>query len=110
MTIHQHLLVPIDGSQTSRQGLDKAIKLASLSRGRLRRLHVVDELSLVTGALAYAAPLGDWIETLRDAGRKLLEEAGAQVKAAGLEVGTQLADNVGATVTDMVLEQVGRLI
>lgn len=43
--MYQGILVPIDGSSTSRQGLDEAIRLARLAQGRLRLMHVIDELS-----------------------------------------------------------------
>ena len=105
MTAYQNILVPIDGSATSMKGLDEAINIATLSKGRLRLVHVVDELSLVSSMGAYAAPLGEWIDALREAGQKLVEEAGAKVKAAGLEVDACLHDNIGATVSNVVLEE-----
>lgn len=105
MTAYQNILVPIDGSQTSMKGLAEAIKIATLSKGRLRLVHVVDELSLVSGMGAYAAPLGEWIDALREAGQKLVEEACATVKAAGIEVDARVHDNIGAPVSDVVLEE-----
>jgi universal stress protein family protein len=38
----QRILVPIDGSPTADRGLDEAIRLAALSGGSLRLLHVLD--------------------------------------------------------------------
>ena len=44
--MYQRILVPVDGSPTSQQGLAEAIQLAKLTGGQLRLLHMVDELSL----------------------------------------------------------------
>ena len=41
--MYQQILVPVDGSPTSDRGLDEAIRLARLTGGRLRLMHVVDE-------------------------------------------------------------------
>ena len=42
--MYTHILVPVDGSPTSDRGLDEAVKLARLTGGRLRLVHVVDQL------------------------------------------------------------------
>ena len=41
----RRILVPLDGSPTSNQGLEKAIALAKNQSARLCLLHVVDELA-----------------------------------------------------------------
>ncbi|MES2531248.1 MAG: universal stress protein, partial [Pseudomonadota bacterium] len=43
--MYQRILVPVDGSTTATRGLQEAIRLAALTGGRIRLLHVVDELS-----------------------------------------------------------------
>ena len=48
--MYQRILVPIDGSTPSIQGLDEAIKVAKLTGARLRLIHVVDALSFATGS------------------------------------------------------------
>jgi hypothetical protein len=47
--MYQRILVPIDGSETSDQGLDEAIALARLTGGSIRLLNVLDELVFTTG-------------------------------------------------------------
>src|SRR4030095_3138108 len=47
--MYQRILVPFDNSAASRCGLEQAIRLARLTRGTIRLLHVVDELGHVTG-------------------------------------------------------------
>ena len=105
MTAYQKILVPIDGSPTSMKGLGEAIKIAQLTGGRIRLVHVVDELSVVSSIGAYAAPLDEWIEALRLAGSKLLEDGRVKVAAAGIEVDLCLHDNVGASVSTVVIDE-----
>ena len=55
--MYQRILVLVDGSDTSRKGLAEAVKLASVTGGQLRLLHVVDWwCSVRTGAAAW----GGW--------------------------------------------------
>ena len=42
--MYQRILVPVDGSPTSDRGLQEAIRLARLTHGELRLIHVIDEL------------------------------------------------------------------
>lgn len=103
--MYQRILVPIDGSPTSRKGLEEAIRLAKLTGGQLRLIHVVDELSLAAGMGAYAGPIEGWADELRDAGQKLLDEASAAAQAAGVAHDAVVHDNIGAPVTDVVLHE-----
>jgi nucleotide-binding universal stress UspA family protein len=101
--MYQRILVPIDGSPTARKGLAEAIALARMSGGRIRLLHVVDELSFVLGAgPAGAAYSGDVIGMLRDAGRAVLAAAEAEVRAAGVPVDTEMHDGFEGRVCDIV--------
>ena len=38
--MYQRILVPVDGSPTSKRGLEEAIGIAKLTHGRLRLFHV----------------------------------------------------------------------
>ena len=40
--MYKKILVPLDGSRTSRRGLDEAIRLAVHHKARLRLIHAVD--------------------------------------------------------------------
>ena len=86
MTRFHHLLVPVDGSPTSDKALDEAIRLAGTSGAKITLLHVMDELSYVTGfepATVYASQL---VPLMRAAGEQLLARCGEKVLAAGLQV------------------------
>jgi nucleotide-binding universal stress UspA family protein len=101
--MYQRILVPIDGSSTSSQGLDEAIRLAKLTQGRLRLMHVIDELSFALAMDAYAGYTGDWLAQLRAAGSKLLEEARAKAAAAGVEAECLLCDTFRGAVAERVV-------
>lgn len=91
--MYQRILVPVDGSSTSDSGLAEAIRLAQLTHGRLRLLHVVDELSLGYGMSAYSGLAGDWLTILRQTGAEILDLGRAAANKAGVEVDTVLNDS-----------------
>ena len=103
--MYQRILVPVDGSPTSNHGLAEAIRLARLTHGKLRLIHVIDELSFAMSMDAYVGYVGDWLEELRVAGAKLLAEAGAQAAAAGVEADTALRDQFKGPIDEVVCEE-----
>lgn len=103
--MYQRILVPVDGSPTSNRGLEEAAKLAALCGARLRLVHVVDEMSLALAMDAYSGYVGDWLTVLRNAGRQLLEQSLAIVKAAGVEADTRLFDNFSGSINDLILHE-----
>lgn len=100
--MYQRILVPVDGSPTSNHGLEEAIRLAAMTQGRLRLIHVIDELSFAFTMDAYAGQAGNWRSALRENGTQILEDARATVAAAGIEVDTVLHDNLAGTVHELV--------
>jgi nucleotide-binding universal stress UspA family protein len=104
--MYQRILVPFDGSPTSTQGLDEAIKLARLTGASLRLLHVINELAHVTGFESYSAYAGDVLPLLKADGEQILEQGRSRAAAAGVPVETQLIENFAARLSDLVIEQV----
>ncbi len=102
MTMYQRVLVPVDGSPTSRKGLAEAIRLALLTGGRLRLLHVVNELFFATGYELYT---GDVMGVLKEGGEKILSEAKEVVMAAGIGVDTVCRETFGGRLCDIVVEE-----
>lgn len=100
--MYQRILVPVDGSSTSKRGLEEAIRLAKLTQGRLRLFHVIDELSFALAMDSYAGYAGDWLKVLRENGRHILEEAQATALAAGVDVEAQLCDSFAGSVHELV--------
>ena len=102
MSIYQKILVPIDGSDTARSGLDEAIRLAQLSGGQLRVFHVIDDLSFALALDAYAGHPGDWLQALREEGTRLLDDAKHAAAAAGVQAEGVLHESFNGKVPDVV--------
>ena len=79
--MYQRILVPIDGSAASEQGLNEAIRIAKAVHARLRLIHVVDELSFAFTVSAYRYQAGELLDLLRKDAEKLLLTALEKVKA-----------------------------
>ncbi|MEP6721509.1 MAG: universal stress protein [Variovorax sp.] len=106
--MYQQILVPIDGSSTSQRGLDEAIRLATLTHGRLRLFHVIDELSFALGLDAYTGYARDWLNVLRENGKRLLAEAAATAQAAGIDADTVLCDSFSGSVHELVTTEAAK--
>ncbi|CAN5705066.1 universal stress protein [soil metagenome] len=102
--MYQRILVPIDGSPTSSRGLEEAIRVALTSHGKLRLIHVIDELSFALAMDASWGGTSGWIEVLREGGAKLLDDAAAQVHSAGVEVESVMFDNFAGPVDVQVVK------
>ena len=100
--MYQRILVPVDGSPTSKRGLGEAIALAKLTGARLRLIHVLDLFVFAMGG--EGAYLGDAFSQLRKAGEEILAAARAQVEAAGVGVETVLRETAAGRVSDLVVE------
>ena len=105
--MYAKILVPVDGSPTSTKGLDEAIRLAKLTGGRLRLLHVVDELSFANGFESYTAYTTDLIPLMREAGQAILDKAKARAQAQGVEAETTLKESLAQRLCDFVVQEVG---
>jgi nucleotide-binding universal stress UspA family protein len=89
--MYKRILVPIDGSETSNKALVAALQLAREGSGRVRLLHLFDELVYLNGFEAGAEVL----QIARDYAGKVLAEALAIAKAAGIPADTTLVDGMG---------------
>ena len=103
--MYQRILVPIDGSTTSNQGLDEAIKLAKLTGASLRVIHVVDALTFATGSELYGGFASDVIPQMREAGEQIVEKARTRVKEQGVTVDSMLFNSLSTRVSDIVVDQ-----
>ncbi len=102
--MYSRILVPIDGSATSRRGLDEAIALARRLGSSLQLLNVIDARMLIGDVAIYAPPnqlLDDW----RAAGDKLLADAAAQARAQGVAADVKLRNDPGQRVCDLILDE-----
>jgi nucleotide-binding universal stress UspA family protein len=98
--MYKHLLVPLDGSDTSKGGLHEAIALATPLNAKLRLVHVIS-IYTMTVDIDPEKIRSD----LQQRGRELLETAAAQVRAAGLGVSTEVRDSKGARVAEAIVQE-----
>jgi nucleotide-binding universal stress UspA family protein len=103
--MYRHILVPVDGSPTSRRGVQEAIRLASLTGGEIRLVHVLDPWLHANGFETSTTYCSEVLPRMRREGARILDEARAPVVAAGRAVTTALVESLGDRVTDMVLDQ-----
>lgn len=108
MTIYQRILVPIDGSETAQCGLQEAIRLAQVDGGTLRLFHVIDDLSFALAMDAYAGQPGEWLNTMREAGARLINQAKSTAAAAGVKAEGVLHEGINARLADAVAAEATR--
>ncbi|MET3496618.1 universal stress protein [Variovorax boronicumulans] len=103
--MYQRILVPIDGSSTSGRGLTEAIHLAKLTGGRLRLVHVIDELSFALAMDAYSGYAGNWLQELRGNATKLLEASRARAAENGVQADVVLIDRFKGAVHEQIVAE-----
>jgi len=104
--VFKRILVPVDGSATSDAGLKAAIGMARDSGGTLILLHVIDEHVLIqTADYVGGSYYEDTIESLKDAGRKVLARACAQAQKAGVPFKSLSVETIEGGVAALILDQ-----
>ncbi|MDN3920166.1 universal stress protein [Roseateles violae] len=101
--MYSKILVPIDGSETADKGLAEALRLAGLSGGRIRLLHIIDLQPLAGYPTVGMGLSAELIEMVRRGGKDLLAKTQAQVEANGLPVEAVLLESMGERVSDLVV-------
>jgi nucleotide-binding universal stress UspA family protein len=102
--MYERILVPVDGSPTSNEGLAEAIKLAKLTGARLLLLHAVD-LAAVAVTPEAAAVSPTLFDAMREGGEQILAQAKRAAEDAGITTESALLDTLSARVSDLVVEQ-----
>lgn len=103
---YKRILVPVDGSPTSSNGLDEAAKIARESGSRLLLLHVIDD------TVAFSSPEGAGVnvvlDALRASGRSALAEAADYARRAKLRAETALLEKATGRVAEAIVDQAKR--
>ncbi len=91
--MYQRILVPVDGSETSRTALQEAIKLARSLGARLKLVHVIENARVfdAEGMVDYSALR----EIATKSGEQVLARAREMAKQAGLDAETALLESGG---------------
>ncbi|MEO7159431.1 MAG: universal stress protein [Polaromonas sp.] len=103
--MYKRILVPIDGSETSNKALVAALQLAKDLGGRVRLIHVIEELAYMSGYEQYGgAYSAELLKVMRENGAKVLNDGMAIAQAAGVEADHQLFDNLVARLAEVVAD------
>ncbi|HAB43484.1 MAG TPA: universal stress protein [Acinetobacter sp.] len=88
----EHILVPIDGSETSYAAVDKAVEIAKAFNSKVTVVQVLALDPYIAAEYITAAQTNDLVERARTAILKTLDEAKAKFAAAGIDAETQLLE------------------
>ncbi len=103
--MYKRILVPVDGSLTSKLGLEHAAGLGQPLGAAIRLINVVDELSVVPAVDAAAlVALPTLIAGLKEAGQKVLEESARVAASKGVQAQAVLLESHGAQVSHVIVE------
>ena len=102
--MYKRILVPVDGSDTSKKALDAALQMARDSNGTVRIVHLVDELAYLSGYDLYGGYSGELIKMMREAGSSILKESLATAQAAGVAADTAILEKFGERLGETVAE------
>jgi len=104
--MYQHVLVPVDGSQTSDLALREAIKLIGATKAELRIVHVVEAvMPLLDVELLNVDELR---QAVHDAGLKILARAETAAREAGVSAKTTLIEaRAGARIAKVIADEAG---
>lgn len=102
--MYKHILVAVDGSDTSNLALQEAIKLAKEQQAQLRIVHVVEDIPLNIDT-EYA--LDAYQEAMRNMGEAVLSKAEALARESGVTPETKLLqiETLGHRITNLVVEE-----
>lgn len=98
MRTYRRILVPVDGSPTSNKALVAALNIARDGDGRVRLVHVVDEVAHLTGFEAGSTILAAVLQ----AAERVLADAAGVAKSAGVNADVKLADKPGQRLGEVV--------
>jgi nucleotide-binding universal stress UspA family protein len=101
MSIFKKILVPIDGSETSKKAIAMALQMAVEQKAEVRLIHSIDELSYV-GPYEYS---GELVKYARDYGHKVLEDGLSAIHAIGVKGDIKLIDFAGQRLGDTIADE-----
>jgi len=103
--MYQRILIAVDGSELSNHALREAIALAQNQHAALRIVHVVDEVTL--NWEGEYVDLLEIMESFRESGQRILENAQNIAREAGMEHEAKLLEiqTFGHRISDMILEE-----
>jgi nucleotide-binding universal stress UspA family protein len=105
--VYKRILVPVDGSSTSKAGLSEALRLAKDQKAKLKLIHIVDELMIFSSSEA-GLNIEPIIESMKRGGKRILERAAKMAAARGVRPETELWENATGRVAEVLIGRAKR--
>lgn len=91
--MYNRVLVPIDGSETSKRALHEAIRIGQCQKAaEIRLLYVIDTISYIPQTETPPSYIKEIYEQARKYGQDMLEQAKKEIERAGLRAETRLVE------------------
>lgn len=103
----KHILVPIDGSDTSLQAIDKAAGLAKAFGSRVTALYVIDPYPFTAVGADFALGQDQYLGAAKAEASNAMATAGERLRAAGVPAETSVVE--AHTVWRGILDAAGQL-
>ena len=107
--MYKKLMVPLDGSDTSKLALSHAAALARLSGATVVLFHVIEELAHSRGRERPRVYIEEIRPRFLAAGHAVLEEGAERLRKEGVNVETTLLESGGRRASELIAEQAGEL-
>ena len=102
--MYKRILVPIDGSPTSRRALSEALRLARAGRARLRILHVLDAFGLMVRMQGTPNP-GRVYRAMQAEAARLIARSIERARGSGVKAEGRVLENFSQRVADLVVRE-----
>ncbi|MBV9192041.1 MAG: universal stress protein [Betaproteobacteria bacterium] len=103
---YKRILVPVDGSATSKAGLREAINLAKGQGAQLQLVHVADQHYIaLMGMESSAAGMAEMMAGVKRAGHDILRSAKAAADKAGVKASSVLLETLTGPAADVIVKQ-----
>lgn len=99
--MYKRILVPVDGSEVSNKAAVAALQFARECGGRIRFVHLLDELAYVS----YFDYEGQVFEAARLRAHKVLADAQAMAESAGVAADTRLVERAASRLGEVVAQE-----
>lgn len=100
LTNTRRILVPVDGSATSNKAIAAAVDVATHNAAQVRLLYSVEPVAV---AVSFDST-GAYLQVARDAGQRVLDDALAMVRSAGVEADSRLLELPGERLGEAVAD------
>jgi nucleotide-binding universal stress UspA family protein len=104
---YKRIMVPVDGSSTSKAGLNEALKLARPVNAALLLVNVMDE-QMAFSSIEMAASVPAMLDSMRASGNRILKAAALAARVKGVKAQTALVESFGTRVADTLVKQAKR--